>query len=141
MKRTKIICAFTPPGTYWNIISISSSPLRPRNASENAWALIRMKNTMALMRRVPWTVSMITFLVSRLPRKAMRMLPRPPMDAASVGAATPPMMEPSTAKMRKIGGRTTTNSFLISSRPDIRARSSAGIAGAISGLSQPTSNM
>ena len=131
-----ITSAMTPPGTKANKAKMSLSPSSPRKASENACAQIRMKNTMALMRSVLRTVSVSTLRSSRPATAATRMLPSAPMEAASVGAAIPPMIEPSTAKISKTGGRTTLKILTTSSAAVTCARSSAGIAGAMSGRSQ-----
>ena len=62
------------------------------------------------------------------------------MEAASVGAATPPMIEPSTAPTSAIGGTTTRNSLPQSSRRDIRSRSSFGTGGTMFGRMTPSSS-
>ena len=59
------------------------------------------------------------------------------MEAASVGAAIPPMIEPSTAPTSAIGGSTTRNSLPQSSRREIRSRSSFGTGGTMFGRTTP----
>ncbi len=60
------------------------------------------------------------------------------MLAASVGAATPPMIEPSTATTSAIGGRPTFSTLSQSSLRGIARRSSSGIGGTFSGQMMPT---
>jgi len=69
--------------------------------------------------------------VSRRETVASTSAPRAPMEAASVGAAMPPIMDPSTAKMSMNGGITTLQMRRNSWPPEISARSAAGMAGAI----------
>ena len=59
----------------------------------------------AVMRVVASVVSRSTLKLNRPARATTRIEPSAPIEAASVGAATPPMIEPSTASTRLIGGR------------------------------------
>ena len=88
--------ALTPPGRNANRSSISFSPCRPRNARLNTCAQIRMNSTIAVMRVVVRITSRSTSSDKRRANATTRIEPSAPIDAASVGAATPPMIEPST---------------------------------------------
>ena len=61
--------------------------------------------------------------------KAISSAPSAPIDAASVGAAMPPMIEPSTATISRIGGATPLTARTVSSRRVTPDRSSHGIGG------------
>ena len=57
--------------------------------------------------------------------------------AASVGAATPPTIEPRTATTNIMGGTTTFQKRFHNSLPETLLRSSSGIGGIISGFNHP----
>ena len=63
---------------------------------------------------------------------ASRIAPTAPTEAASVGVAMPPRIEPSTARMSRIGATSTAISRRASARPR-RACGSGGIAGDVFG--------
>ena len=92
-----------------------------------------------LVRRV--VVSMTSRSIFRLNRP-LKMLssraPDAPMAAASVGAAMPKKMEPSTAIIRNSGGTSTLLTRIRSSRREIEARSSGGMGGAACGRKNDT---
>ena len=66
--------------------------------------------------------------------------PTAPIEAASVGAATPPTMLPSTATTSSTGGTTTFHSRSHSSRRLTASRSACGSGGIHCGFHQPSSS-
>ena len=130
-----------PPGTIAKASWTIRSPPRPRNDSANTWEQIRMKNIMAVMRAVEFTTSTSVFIDSLPATAATRIDPTAPIEAASVGAATPPMIEPSTASTSAMGGKPTFSVFIHSSRRGRACRSASGIGGTMAGLNTPTSRM
>ena len=64
--------------------------------------------------------------------------PSAPIEAASVGAATPPMIEPSTATTSPIGGSTTREQLASKFAAASSSRSSCGTAGTICGRTMPS---
>ena len=131
------ISLFNPPGITLNNFAISSSPFKPLNAKENTCAQIRINIIKALI----LVVSIITALkraqVKRPENMVTKIEPNEPIAAASVGAATPPTMDPKTATTNRIGGTTTFQKRIHSSLPDTLLRSSRGMGGIISGFNHP----
>ena len=128
----------SPPGSISNKPCTICSPPRPLKARENGCAHSKMKNTMADIVSVPCSVS---FRILRLKRRLITVInkaPRAPMEAASVGAATPPIIEPSTATTNSNTGKTSRIISFNSLFLPISARSVMGIAGTHRGLIKPT---
>ena len=100
-----------------------------------------MNIIIAVMRAVVRSVSTTSDVVSRRPIAQTISAPRLPMAAASVGAAMPAMIDPSTAITSPTGGAITLNSLTSSWRVEVSARSSAGTAGTISGFTMPRIRM
>ena len=63
------------------------------------------------------------------------------MAAASDGAATPAMIEPSTTTTSPIGGATTRTILPANWAPEIAARSCGGMAGTMSGRIMPSNRI
>ncbi len=124
-----------PPGRLVRTRWTRSSPPKPRKTSEKTDAPMKIRNTML----VTTVVVRVTVLsCSRLSwwwAAASRIAPMAPTDAASVGVARPPMIEPSTATMSNSGGIST--SPVRRRRPAALklARSLAGTGGAARGRS------
>ena len=93
-----------PPGSENKNSSTTSSPPSPRKVSENMDAPIRIPKTMQEMRVVLRTTSPRIFQLTILRVAASSMAPTAPNDAASVGVARPPRMDPRTARIRNKGG-------------------------------------
>ena len=70
-----------------------------------------------------------------------RIEPSAPIEAASVGAATPPMIEPSTANTSSSGGSATLKKRIQSSAARHRVALARGIGGTLSGRTMPTITM
>ncbi len=100
-----------------------------------------MNIIIAVILVVACTVSRSTRQESRPVTAVITIEPSAPIDAASDGAATPPMIDPSTAPTSATGGATTRNIFRASSDPDTSARSSLGMAGTIFGRRTPSPRM
>ncbi|MNC89127.1 hypothetical protein D3C83_50260 [compost metagenome] len=86
---------------------------------------------------VAWQVSRSTFHDIRPAMAVTTIEPSAPIEAASVGAATPPMIEPSTDITSSTGGTTTLKKRVHSSRRETASRSSTGIGGTSPGRSMP----
>ena len=97
-----------------------------------------MKNTIALVANAPRTAPVSVARSSRPLNSASRMLPNAPIEAASVGAATPAMIEARTRKIGSSGGNTTRTSRRANSPRPTACRSASGIAGARSGSTKPS---
>ena len=128
---------FAPPGRASNIFSISISPCRPRNDRANTWASIRMNIMMAVILLVSSAASRKVFRLNRPDTAVMITAPTAPMEAASVGAAMPPTIDPSTATTSMMGGTKTLKKRSHRSRRDSASRSAIGTGGMVWGLSMP----
>jgi hypothetical protein len=107
-KKTKIITISiepnNPPGIAPNKFVISSSPPNPRKTKENIEAPIKIIKTMLLINAVCLIASANTEQDNFLFNTAINIDPIAPIPAASVGEATPKMMDPKTEKISKKGG-------------------------------------
>ncbi|MNC94162.1 hypothetical protein D3C83_109480 [compost metagenome] len=83
-------------------------------------------------------VSTSTFRVRRRAKAVTSIEPSAPIDAASVGAAMPAMMDPSTDSTSPSGGSTTLKNLSHSSPRGIASRSAFGTAGTHSGFTKPS---
>ena len=87
--------------------------------------------------KVSRMVCMSVALFNRPMPATIAIAPSAPREAASVGAATPPMIEPSTETTSSTGGTTVLITLSHSSRRGIASRSAFGIGGACCGTSRP----
>ncbi len=85
--------------------SISVSPPSPRSTSAKAVAPSSTAKMNAVVRVVSCSTSRITRASSWRFTSASSNAPKAPTPAASVGVATPMKILPSTARIRKAGGR------------------------------------
>ncbi len=131
----------TPPGSQRNIPAMRSSPCSPRKASENTCAQMRMNIIIAVILVVDWHVSRSTFHDMRPATAVTKIAPSAPIDAASVGAAIPAMIDPRTASTSVTGGSTTFTKRSHKSRRASASRSSFGIGGTESGRIIPRITM
>ncbi len=112
---------------------MSSSPPRPRRTSEKAVAPSSTAKMKAVVRVVSCRTLVITPLPSRRLIHASSKAPAAPTPAASVGVASPKKMLPSTARIRKAGGRIA----LTSPHTAVMSMGSCSVAGAASGRIRP----
>ena len=131
------ISLFNPPGITLNSFAMSSSPFSPRNAKENTCAQIKINIIKALILVVLIMTSLNRAQVKRPENTVTKIEPNEPIAAASVGAATPPTIEPRTATTNIMGGTTTFQKRFHNSLPETLLRSSSGIGGIISGFNHP----
>ncbi len=96
-----------------------------------------MNSTIAEMRVVVRITSRSTSSVKRRANATTKIEPNAPIDAASVGAATPPMIEPSTESTSASGGSATLNTRSHSSARGIASRSALGTGGIEFGRTMP----
>ena len=101
---TKTIEPNNPPGILLKISVMSSSPPKPLKTREKIDAPIRIKKTIDEIKALCFVVSERIFRFNFLWSKAINIAPRAPIPAASVGEATPKIIDPKTAKIRKKGG-------------------------------------
>ena len=94
---------------------------------------MRMNIIIAVILVVDWQVSRSTFHEMRPANAVTRIAPSAPIEAASVGAATPPMIEPSTATTSAAAAPRPSRSATRAARARRSARSSRGIGGTLSG--------
>lgn len=99
------------------------------------------KKIIALVVIVSSAVSRRTFRFSRRLAATISRLPSAPMAAASVGAAMPPMIEPSTASTSSRAGATPFRRRIHNAPRDKASRSACGIGGALDGSRQATTRM
>ena len=95
---------------------------------------------MAVILVVSSATSRSTDHLKRPAPTVIRMAPTAPIDAASVGAAMPPTILPSTATTSMIGGTTTFQKRTHSCRRLTPSRSACGIGGISCGLNTPSSS-
>ena len=131
------ISLLSPPGITLKSLAINSSPFRPLNAKENTWAQIKMNIIKALILVVSIKTAFNLVQVKRPENTVTKIAPNDPIAAASVGAATPPTIEPRTATTNIMGGTTTFQKRFHNSLPETLLRSSSGIGGIISGFNHP----
>ena len=124
---TASVAPATPPGRLVSARSTMVSPPRPRNTRLNKVAPIRITKIMLVI-CVVRTITGISRPVAPDRSAASRIAPTAPTDAASVGVATPPRIEPSTARISAIGAIRTA----ISRRASAKPRGASG-SGAIAG--------
>ncbi len=93
-----------------------------------------MKNIVALMRSELLQTSLNTDQLSRPNPAVSRSAPTEPTEAASVGAAKPPMMDPSTATIKINGGTTEVRKSFANCPADMASLSSWGMGGSACGL-------
>ena len=82
-----------------------------------------------------------TFIDIRPANAVTRIDPSAPIEAASVGAAMPAMIEPRTDITSSTGGTTTLKNRVHNSLRDTESRSACGIGGTHSGFTMPTITM
>ena len=120
-----------PPGRLVSARLTMSSPPSARNTRLNSVAPIRMRKIMLVICVVFSTTGIMT------PRRlvfiaASNIAPTAPTDAASVGVAMPPRIEPSTARISSSGATRTAASLRANAKPR-GAVGSGGMAGAAFG--------
>ena len=96
-----------------------------------------MNSTIAEMRAVVRMTSRSTPSVRRRASATTMIEPSAPIEAASVGAATPPMIEPSTDSTRASGGSATLNTRSHRTPRGIASRSARGSGGMAFGRTSP----
>src|SRR5690606_39230545 len=97
-----------------------------RKTIENTDAPNRMMNTIEVMAAVEMAASRTMVNDRRQRSPASTIAPTAPTEAASVGVAMPPRMEPSTAAMSSSGGTSATTTSLARS---FFSSSGTGVAG------------
>ncbi len=108
MNITTATAASVPPGRFdRNSCTRLSPPIR-RNTMENTEAPNRMMKTMQVIEAVAMAVSRSTLKDRRMRTAARTIAPTAPTEAASVGVAMPPRIEPRTAMISSKGGTSAT---------------------------------
>ena len=108
-KVTKRMVMMMPEGSKGNPSSprsINSSPPSPLRTREKAVAPKKIAKIYAVVRVVSVRASLTTSRDNLPAIQVNTTAPNAPTPAASVGVARPKKMDPSTAKIRRIGGNT-----------------------------------
>ena len=103
---------YFPPGIKLKISSTNASPPTPLKIKENIDAPIKILKIIVVTVAVLTLVSFRSFK-SNLPFSiAIKIAPRAPTPAASVGVAIPAMIDPSTTNISNIGGSSVINMLI-----------------------------
>ena len=105
---TTATAASVPPGRLLRNSCTRLSPPIIRNTTEKTEAPSRITKTMLVIVAVATIVSLSTPKDRRQRNAARIMAPTAPTDAASVGVAMPPRIDPNTAKISARGGTSAT---------------------------------